>query len=354
MKKIIFYAASDQNVPSNRIGGAEVGARRTYNILVDRGFDVTYIPKVNKLNGIFRFIKDLFFTLKTLKKLILEYKGNAIFYITAFYKKQAFIEHYLINKAKRKNLKIIYEPKNGSFVKRFNDGNKSYKKLINKTLAKCDYIFCQGQEYVDFIETICPGKCVYIPNYVEKIDDHIPEDNGVIDLVYFGRISSSKNVGLILDICSLLSKTKKVSCKIIGSCDSDYGKSLIEKCKLLNLNDKVSFLGRLPLSEIKQQCASADFFIFPSNEEEEGHSNSLTEAMSFGLIPVVSTNGFSKSIVGDEKFVVEKFDASEYVDRIITLSDNLLINKKFAKNRIQNNYTSNIVIERQLECLKAL
>ena len=130
MKKIIFYAASDKNVPPQRIGGAEAGAIRTYNILVEQGFDVTYIPKVNMLNGTLRFIKDFFKTKKELKRLFKQNKGNAIFYITAFYKKQTFIEYLFIKKAKKNNIDVIYEPKNGSFVRRYLEGSKKYKKIL--------------------------------------------------------------------------------------------------------------------------------------------------------------------------------------------------------------------------------
>ena len=40
MKKIIFYAASSLNIPKEKIGGAETGAKRTFENLVNNGFDV--------------------------------------------------------------------------------------------------------------------------------------------------------------------------------------------------------------------------------------------------------------------------------------------------------------------------
>lgn len=44
----------------------------------------------------------------------------------------------------------------------------------------------------------------------------------------------------------------------------------------------------------------------------EGHSNSLTEAMTFGVVPVVSTAGFNASIVSNEELVVSDINPERY------------------------------------------
>ena len=58
------------------------------------------------------------------------------------------------------------------------------------------------------------------------------------------------------------------------------------------------------------------FFLFPTHEYGEGHSNSLTEAMSYGVVPVASDWGYNKSVVGDDNLIVDGYDARMYSDII--------------------------------------
>ena len=61
---------------------------------------------------------------------------------------------------------------------------------------------------------------------------------------------------------------------------------------------KERILGQQPFERICDELQKAHFFVFPSQEKMEGHSNSLTEAMTFGVVPIVSAAGFNASIVG--------------------------------------------------------
>ena len=77
----------------------------------------------------------------------------------------------------------------------------------------------------------------------------------------------------------------------------------------------------------------------------EGHSNSLTEAMTFGVVPVVSTAGFNASIVGNEELVVSDINPKKYAEVIESVMKRNLWAEYSLKvyQRIKENYTEDIV-----------
>lgn len=101
---------------------------------------------------------------------------------------------------------------------------------------------------------------------------------------------------------------------------------------------------------MKTILSDQHFYLFPSNEPREGHSNALNEAMSFGIVPVVSSNNFLPDIVKNPKLVSSDFDSNSYVNIISSIIDNgiysSLSKEMFA--RVQNNFTQSVV-EKNLE-----
>lgn len=356
MSNIIFYAASELNIPKEKIGGAETGAKRTYTLLLETGYNVTYVPKATTFYGKWHFIKEFINTYFKLKKLFKNNRGS-IFYITAFYKRQSSIELKLIRLAKKYSLKIIYEPKNGSFVNVYNLSSVNYKKRIIKTLNLSNVVFCQGTEYVDFVLKHSSSKPVYIPNYVKNftLPTYLDYDKNTYKICFFGRITSSKNILLILEIVNLIKRDNKgVVCKIIGGSSDTYKNQLLEYINNNKLEDNVIIYDRMSLEDIKRELFGFDYFIFPSAEKEEGHSNSLTEAMSFGLVPIVSNAGFNNSVVGNDIFVINELNAIKYKEKIYSLHNELPKFKRFVIERIDKNFRSEIVLNRQLDSIKQL
>lgn len=65
----------------------------------------------------------------------------------------------------------------------------------------------------------------------------------------------------------------------------------------------------------------AHFFLFPTEEEREGQSNSLTETMSFGIIPIASSQGYNKSTIANDLLIEDTLTAKAYSDKIISIWD---------------------------------
>jgi len=102
-------------------------------------------------------------------------------------------------------------------------------------------------------------------------------------VIWVGRLDGPKNPGLMLDAFALVAKARDVSLAIVG--DGHLRSQLEEKCKVLGLDQRVSFLGYLP--EPYVEIGSSDLLVLSS--DREGFGNVVVEAMLCGL-RVVSTD----------------------------------------------------------------
>ena len=118
----------------------------------------------------------------------------------------------------------------------------------------------------------------------------------------------------------------------------------------------MQILGQQPFERICEELQKAHFFVFPSQEKMEGHSNSLTEAMTFGVVPVVSTAGFNASIVSNEDLVVSDINPKRYAD-VIEAIIKRNVWAEYSLNvykRIKENYTEDIVKKAIVEAVSGL
>lgn len=358
MKKIILYGPSDKNIPQHRIGGAEVGTNRTIELLKNNGFEVVLINKPTLYYGKFRVIIDYLKAKKQIRKLLKT--GNNIFYCIGFYYKNASIEKRFIEIAKKYNNKVIYEPKNGSLITSLKDGDDKYKNVMNNIFINSDYIFCQGKIYKDYLNEKYSSKAIYIPNFIKKemiVNDKKFIDSS-LDLVFWGRITQSKNIELIIDIFNLVSEMidKKVTLTLIGSVDEEYLKVINERISQSKYSKNVSLLERKKLLEIKEIVKDKHFYLFPSIEKNEGHSNALTEAMAFGLVPIASDFGFNADIIGNNDLIIKQLDAKIYAKTIVDIYNN----NKFYNyseemiNKVRDNYIEEIIDKRIIDSINSL
>lgn len=347
-KEIIFYAPLGRNVPPEKIGGAEAGCRKTQLIYEKAGISVIILEKPAVSKGKIRFFLDMLLIPCKLYILLWRYP-NAVLHIVGFYTKIAWFELLLIRIGKITGHKIIYELRNGSMVRTYEEGGDIYKKILKRLLLLPDIVLCQGMEYIDFIQRKWNIRRSYYPNYL--MDSYLNGDNIMrkthpIKLIYFGRVTESKNVDLIIKVLAIIRKEGiEATLDIIGGCNEKY-KAILDKVVLnQHMQDYVFFYGRKPFDFIVEKLRQSHYFVFPSQEKQEGHSNSLTEAMGCGVVPIVSTAGFNVSICGNEQLVVKKMDASDYAQKIIEIEHSGLW-RKYSQDvylRVKNNFSESIV-----------
>ena len=353
---IIFYAPVGNLIKGFKNGGAEAGCRKTIAVLQSSGYQVILVEKpvrksTSKLDG-FVFIFTLINVWLKLIRIFLKNKGSN-FHIAGFYLNQIYFEWLLLQTAALLKVKTIYEIRNGGMIEAYEQAGRVYQWFLKSTLSKADVVLGQGYDYVVFMKEHLKKDAIYYPNYI--LDNFVSPNNlerqhkKVLRIIYFGRVVPDKNIEFIIEVCREL-KILGISFEadIIGGYENDYFDYLNNIIRNNKLNDeKIVFHGRMDFEKIYEYLQSAHFFIFPSKEKREGHSNSLTEAMSCGVVPIVSKAGFNESIVGNSDLVISDFDPVLYANAINKIwgfgewqkySD-------MVYNRVLENYTENIVRE---------
>ena len=359
MRRIYFFANfGDWNkLP---FGGGEVGNRRTLDLFKKGGFEVVPIPKylrvenhsfINLLKLIIRVVSNI---LSYTIILAFGRRKDSIVHIAGFYGPMIYFEYIIISIAKLFRYKVVYEMRGGGAEYYFNQGSKSYRRVFALALCKSDAIFSQGRENIPLIHMINKDiKIIYYPNYVTK--DFYPQSypdkpKNKIGLIYFGRISQSKHTDFVIDtFVQLHAQFNNTYLEIVGDCeDIGFMDKLKVKIKNCGYADFVSMYPACDHIKMKNHLRDKMFYLFPTTETREGHSNALTEAMSWGLIPIATQQGFNRSVIGDDKLIVQSLDVDSFVSCIASAiksgaADSL---SQEMYNRVLNNYTEDIVYKR--------
>ncbi len=329
---IIFYGPLGGKL-GKIIGGGESGNKRTVEILSALGYPLIKLEKPyppgtgNKLRKGVTYGLRLSVAYARLIGLFLKVKGPKNLHVTGFYEHLIYKEWLLIRTAKLFGVHTIYEIRAGGLVEGYRERGKIYRYFFDQTVKNAGVVLIQGSVYKAFLEGISPNIPVFhYPNFIMNrfYADYKDNDRSAtahLSLVYFGRITPSKNVEFIVDICAKLHGLHPTfSMDIIGDGDENYLKLLHKKILDFNLTNQVRILPPLGTEALFDQLTRKHFFVFPSREKREGHSNALTEAMNAGVLPIVSDAGFNRSIVQNDDMVIEQYDASAYAQKIAQIA----------------------------------
>ncbi|MGV3600066.1 MAG: glycosyltransferase family 4 protein [Dyadobacter fermentans] len=353
-RTVLFYAPVGNLTKGFKNGGAEAGCRKTIEVLRKEGYNIVLLEKPtrssdSKMDG-FKFIFTLASVYFRAIKLLSAHR-DGVFHVAGFYLNQVYFEWLLIQTARIMKVKSIYEIRNGGMIEAYNQGSGTYQWFMKGILTGASTVLCQGYEYVLFLKSAFGKKGVYYPNYI--MDDFVQDNSDdrqadpVLRVVYFGRVVPDKNVEFIIAVCKqLASRNLDFSMDIIGGYEQAYHDFLQQQIKTHGLDpQRFVFHGRRDFHEIVPHLRKSHFFIFPSKEKREGHSNSLTEAMGCGVVPIVSTAGFNESIAGNRDFVVNDFDEALYAEKILKIwnTGNWKTRSDEVHRRVVDNYTESVV-----------
>lgn len=171
---------------------------------------------------------------------------------------------------------------------------------------------------------------------------------GPFDLIFIGRLESSKGVGRIISALKQIEFSQIKKMHFVG--DGAGMKQYQEQAQFLG--NKVVFYGFLETSQVHDLLAQSHFILLPS--DSEGFPKVIAEAACYGVVPVVSnvgsighyitdTNGFVWDSNSDTSYdeVLSKVlnsDASSLKDKsiaIVALAEKFTFtNYKFSLNKI--------------------
>ena len=108
----------------------------------------------------------------------------------------------------------------------------------------------------------------------------------------------------------------------------------------------VQLTGPLPKIQVQNIFQKTDIFLFPGNFVGEGFSNSLVEAMAFGIPCIVSNWAANADMIENKGgFVISPNNVGEIVEAINKLTDYNLRTEisKWNINKVKNNYSEKII-----------
>lgn len=176
-----------------------------------------------------------------------------------------------------------------------------FNALIKKSLKKANKIIVLGNEEKKFVndfynienrKIIVLSNCVKIPEFKQKEIHKIDK----INILFLGRIDKNKGLKEIINALSSISPDIDYIFNIAGDGpDKDW---FLELCKK-NIAKKFSYRGVVYGESKEHLLAESHIFLLPSYFE--GLPNALLEAMSYGVVPIVTPVGSIPEVVEHKK-----------------------------------------------------
>lgn len=200
------------------------------------------------------------------------------------------------------------------FINKFVKFNPFYRHALNH----CDLILGANKETCEYLSSIVKdrSKCrVLTENGImaEKINEPLFEKkdtNEAVNILWAGRLIYRKGLAFLLEALSRVDTDRKYQLLLVG--DGPELEALKKLAIELGIDDKVTFYGKIPYTEMKKVYSVSDFFVFPSLRETTG--TVLFEAMSNGL-PVLTFNQNGADLLIDEGCGI-KVDINQALDQI--------------------------------------
>ena len=351
------------------VSGGQTSVRRVMAGFKGEGIDVIPIRR-HRATSISRFghkMEVLYFAVYDLMKMIFKMlfarRKNAAFMQVTF--AGSLVPYELIRTcvAKCMGYQCVMYLQGGKMMDTLPNGSKFHKWMYRKNANLQELILFEGMEAIELTSNFTSTKLVYFPSYID--DEHIPihcpvKPSDKWNIMYFGRITCKKNILVIIETFNRVSAMlpqEKIHLTLIGDGPRDKYRQTVDVALAESpYRENIERYGLSPFDFIKEKMQSAHFFLFPTETKAEGHSNALNEAMSHGLIPVVSNFHFNASIVGNEKFVVEGYDPQDYAERIVSLikSGEMANYSSEVWERVKKLYARSVVLYDVAEQIKNL
>jgi len=217
-----------------------------------------------------------------------------------------------------------------------------------------DHIIITNQAEKNFIMNtfgIQSTKISIIPNYIDtNVFQPILTNKFKKRILFIGSLNRFKNLE---NLIQSLNYIKDFSLDIIGL--GELKPFLSEKIRNLNLQERVSFLGIYPNSELPRIINKYQIFILPSISE--GNPKVLLEAMSCGLACIGSNiSGITQIIKHKKNGYICDTDSDSIAKAIHRVSQDSTLSKKIgqnARNYIIKNHSLDLIVKKELELYRS-
>ena len=167
------------------------------------------------------------------------------------------------------------------------------QKIYFYILSKSDAISVTGSNMKEWIVNnikIKEEKVAVLPHLIDETFKGF--ENPKYDLIHVSKLTKNKNVKCILKAVSLLKKSNiNIKCCIIG--DGEQMLKLVDYVSRKNIEDNIFFKGYK--DNVVDYYRNSKIFI--QSSRNEGLSLALIEAISCGLIPIITNAGSEKDYI---------------------------------------------------------
>ena len=165
-------------------------------------------------------------------------------------------------------------------------GYFKYSPNIHKAIKRCDYIFAATPTTVKQIKMFHKKEAIYLPENgitsMETTEPIVLQPNGIMEIVWIGRIDENKALIILLDALSKV-KSKNWHLNIIGN--GILFEKLFNHCNKNNLNANITWHGNINRNEVLSVIKKSHLHVITSLGEAT--TTVLFEAMSCG-VPTLS------------------------------------------------------------------
>ncbi len=264
---------------------------------------------------------------------------------------------------KKKGFKWVYIPH--GMLEPWSMSQKELKKrfyfsLIEKPLAvRADCIRAVGQPEYNNLVNMFPrhSNIQFIPNCVDGHDyDLSGKLYGVKKMLFMGRLHHKKGVSELAEawVASKLNNRKDFKLLIAGPDQGELKK--IEKTINGSINENIEYLGSVYGDEKIRILSSCHYFALPSRSE--GFPTSIVEALSYGLVPMVSDGCNFPEVFKNNLGIRVSPEVDTIIaglNQILELDDAELISRQ--KKGIQlfkENYTTKQIAKKEMDVYQSL
>ncbi len=320
-------------------------SHRWYESSKDQYF--TYVPEIDSKLKIFKFfavfhnhIRSFFYPNVFKMILVLLQKPEVIYLKEEPYSLNAF-QWVFLAKIFSKKSKIVIESDENLMVK-----HPFIFIWVEKfVLKKIDALACVPTKGIELYRSKGFNKKIFKTFYFYNEEIFKPTDRELafkqleiekqdgLYIGYAGRITEEKGIEDLIKAFSIVSnENRKLDLLIAGKGTKEYEEK-IKKITIENkIEDKVKFLGSLPIEKLIYFYNAIDVFVLPSHSTSwwiEQFGRVIVEAMACGTPVVGSSSGEIPIVINNKELIYEEKNITELANIIRKFSTNEFSKEKF-------------------------
>ena len=212
------------------------------------------------------------------------------------------------------------------------------KILVKAILNNANSVIALTEHMKKEMQKISAKEISVIPNGIDidRFNDSSPKFSESSDtkIIFVGNLRLEKGLSYLIEAMRYITK-KDINSRLLIVGEGPQKENLEKLVTKLNINDIVTFSGKVATEEVPVYLKNSDIFTLPSLQE--GFPNVLLEAMASGL-PVVATdvNGINE-IIEDCKngFLVRPQNSKEIAEKILLLLEDNELRKRISKQNMK-------------------